>query len=177
MIEFKFCPRCTKPLKKTSDRLIHCDQCGFHIYLSPALANAIIIENKKKEILLVKRKFSPKKNYWDLPGGFIEYNETAEESIIRETREELHIGLTNFRYFKSYIGHYPYRNVDYITLGIVFVLKDFGENIRIDDDVSAYAYFSHSNIPFEKLAFEPIRKALEDYLSSFQKLDRTKRGT
>lgn len=39
-------------------------------------------------VLMVKRKFSPGKGLWALPGGFLGYNETLVDSAIRELREE-----------------------------------------------------------------------------------------
>ena len=51
-----------------------------------------IIFNEKKEILLLQR--NPKlrnESNWDLPGGLIEHDETEEETLSREIKEELNI--------------------------------------------------------------------------------------
>jgi 8-oxo-dGTP diphosphatase len=47
----------------------------------------------KLKILLIKRKYEPFKDSWALPGGFVLENETIDESINREIKEET--GLNN----------------------------------------------------------------------------------
>ncbi len=44
--------------------------------------------DSKPEILLIQRNSDPYKQYWALPGGHIEQNETTEAAIQREVREE-----------------------------------------------------------------------------------------
>lgn len=161
---FKFCPSCQKPLKKLSSRLVDCPYCGFHYYFAPSVTNAAIIENQKGEILLVKRKFPPKKGFWDLPGGFVEFNETIEKSIIREVKEELDIKLKNFHYFSSYTGQYFYKGIYYPTLCFVFVGKIDGQKPKPKDDAFDLKFFCKEKIPFKRLAFVEVRNALRDYL-------------
>ena len=84
MNSFIYCPNCQTKLVTKHERLIDCKKCDFVYYLSPAMTNGAIIENNKGEILLVKRKINPKKGFWDTPGGFVEYHETLEQSIIRK---------------------------------------------------------------------------------------------
>ena len=48
---------------------------------------AIILNNNK--ILLTQRGYGEYKDKWEFPGGKIEENETKEETIIREIKEEL----------------------------------------------------------------------------------------
>lgn len=166
---FKFCPSCKTPLKKLNNRLVDCQRCGFHYYFNPAVTNAAIIENEKGEILLVKRKFPPKKGFWDLPGGFVEINETIETSIKREIKEELGINLLNLKYFSSYTGHYYYKGLDYPTLCYVFLGKIDNQKPKASDDAQELRFFKKEKIPFKRLAFIEIKNALRDYLS-FKKI-------
>lgn len=47
-----------------------------------------LVVNEKGEWLVVKKKYGGLKGKWSLPAGFVEGNETADEAVIRETREE-----------------------------------------------------------------------------------------
>ena len=165
-INFKYCPNCKQQLKKIVNGLIDCSRCHFHFYLKPALTTALILKNSKGEILLTQRKHLPKKNYWDLPGGFIDFQETAEECLKREIKEELSISLKKFKYFGSYWSYYPYKGVRYQTLCLVFISDFTNEKISIKDDVKNYRFFTKQEIDLNKISFDDVRTALKDYLSS-----------
>ncbi len=55
-------------------------------------ANAFIVDQTGTEILIVQKQ-SYAANQWDVPGGGIDGNETPEQGILRELKEEL--GLEN----------------------------------------------------------------------------------
>ncbi len=80
---------------------------------------AIIIKDNK--ILVTQR--SEKMNLplkWEFPGGKIEENETAEECILREIKEELNIEIKIIRKleFRSY-------NYNIITITLIPFIADF----------------------------------------------------
>jgi len=47
---------------------------------------AIVLDDD--QILLEKRKNSPGKGKWTVPGGLVDLGETAEQAVIREVKEE-----------------------------------------------------------------------------------------
>jgi len=49
-------------------------------------AGGLIIKDSK--VLLVKITYGANKDYWMIPGGFVEEGESFEEAVIREVREE-----------------------------------------------------------------------------------------
>ncbi|AEB28295.1 bifunctional nicotinamide-nucleotide adenylyltransferase/Nudix hydroxylase [Francisella hispaniensis] len=55
--------------------------------------DALVIVNN--HILMVQRKAFPGKGLWALPGGFLEYDETISQAIIRELFEETNINLSH----------------------------------------------------------------------------------
>ena len=66
-----------------------------------------VIRNDKNEIFCCKRgPGRALEGYWEFPGGKVEPNETHEETIIREIKEELksviepirYIGVSNYEY-------------------------------------------------------------------------------
>src|SRR3989344_7597245 len=117
----EFCTICSNKLEKIKESLFHCPSCGQDFYINPCPSNGVILLNEKDEILFVKRKVPPNENTWDLPGGFMDINESAEESVTRELWEELKIKITDFKYFKSYPDRYQFQKINYYTLMFVYV--------------------------------------------------------
>ena len=168
--KFKYCPNCKEKLKVTNQKILDCPVCGFHFYLNPVPTTAIILENKNDQILFTKRKFLPKKGFWDLPGGFVYFNEKAKNTIVREVKEELGIKIKDPKFLGTYIGFYPYKGINYQPLCVVFFEKINDEEIKkikAADDVLSIKFFSKNKIPWKKLAFPDIIQALKDYLNLY----------
>lgn len=63
---------------------------------------SIIFVNKNEQVLLFLRDDTPLIPFpgmWDIPGGHLEPDESPEQCIIREIREEMEIELKGFRIF------------------------------------------------------------------------------
>ena len=78
-------------------------------------ARAVIIHNEEV-ILLYRHK--EKEEYYALPGGHIELNETKEECLIREIKEELNINIRiiSFLGIVEKKGHIDYiYNCEYLS--------------------------------------------------------------
>ncbi len=57
------------------------------VFTAPrAAVGAVVIE--KGRILLVKRKYTPQKGKWAVPGGLVKLGETLQEAAQREIEEE-----------------------------------------------------------------------------------------
>lgn len=163
--KFKFCPNCKNLLNHPEKRLLDCQKCGFHFYLNPCPTNALIIENNKEEILLVKRKLDPHKNLWDLPGGFVDFQETIEDSLKREIKEEININIDNLNYLGSFVDRYFYKGINYHTICFIFYTKiKTIPLMKPLDDVSEINFFPKNKIPWKKIAFKGIKQALKKYL-------------
>jgi len=63
--------------------------------LCPRLAIELLVENKKGQILLLKRSRPPFKNYWHLPRGFLLKNEPMGNCAKRLSSEELRLELNS----------------------------------------------------------------------------------
>lgn len=53
---------------------------------------AVLIHNGK--ILIEKRKNEPGRGKWSIPGGLVELGEKAEETVIREVKEETNLAVS-----------------------------------------------------------------------------------
>jgi 8-oxo-dGTP diphosphatase len=123
--------------------------------------DAIIISKKENKILLIKRLNEPFKNFWALPGGFIEMEVTLLESVKREVLEETSLDNINLREFKVYgdPGRDPRgRTITFVYYGYC----DSPELAQAGDDAKELAWFSLNELP--DLAFDH-KKIIDDFLS------------
>lgn len=107
----RFCSRCGAALTSHHDgerERLRCadDACGFVHYDNPTPVVAALVEHEG-EILLVRNHGWPE-TWFGLVSGFLERDETPEDAILRELREEL--GLDGE--IAAWIGAYafPQRN-------------------------------------------------------------------
>ncbi len=166
--EIKYCPKCNSgDFPYQSSNSFKCKKCDFHFFINSAAAVACIISNTKGEILLTTRAFEPNKGMLDLPGGFVDTGETAEEAAVREIKEELNIDVVDLKYFTSAPNEYVFSEYCVHTLDIGFdcVVADFS-NIAINDDVSGYTFFSEKDIPWELICADSIKTIIKQFFKS-----------
>jgi mutator protein MutT len=163
-IDLPFCPKCGQSFTKISARNTQCKNCGLDYYVNPRPCNAVIITDESNRILLVKRAIDPAKGLWDLPGGFIDIGETAEESVIREAKEELGVEVNKIQYLYSGYDRYEYKGLNYHTLGFVFTAQITSGEMKPLDDVGEIMYFAENEIPWDTLAFPVLERTLRRYL-------------
>lgn len=161
---FKFCPKCRGKLAVPKGNMLQCSICHFRLYINPIPTNGVVIANNKGDILLVKRAFEPGKGAWDVPGGFIQPQESIDASVKRELKEELGIDACISRFIGIYTDTYLFDGVINYTMCIMVVADIVSGNITPADDAESYAYFPKSEILRERIAFEGVRKGLVDYM-------------
>lgn len=161
--EIKFCPRCAAgKFNVYGDKSYQCEGCGFQWYVNMSAAVAAIIKNENNEILFTRRAFDPARGTYDLPGGFIDLGETAEQAIIREIREELNLEVTESRYWKSFPNKYCFKGMEYNTLDMVFFcsVKEF-TGLEANDDVADYLFVNINDMKSEMIGLLSIRNVVE----------------
>lgn len=122
-------------------------------------ATACAVIEKDNKILLVKRNHEPFNQYWTLPGGHIDFGETAEQAVIREVKEESGLTFTpNFLHYRDEI--YPEMNWH----GEVLIFHGSAEGKeKIDGkEIIDIKWFDLEEAIKMKLAFEH-EKTLEIY--------------
>jgi 8-oxo-dGTP diphosphatase len=132
---------------------------GERKYYNPALAvNAII--SKDNSILLVKRSVEPFKGLWSLPGGFVEYDETVEDSITREVKEETGLSVEPVKVVGVYSQ--PTRSPAKHVVTVCYLCNILGGELKTSDENIEVKFFSVECLP-RQLAFDHL-KIIEDYL-------------
>ncbi len=167
---FKYCPKCGEPgfSLLAGKRVFHCDICKFSYYLNAAAAVAALIINEDGNLLVVERGREPAKGMLDLPGGFVDVGERAEDALQREIREELNLEIEQFSLLTTFPNYYPYGDMVYFTLDLAFVcqVRDFSK-IRTADDVVGYHFKALHEIDLELFGFESVKKIIEYFNSSY----------
>lgn len=153
------------------DNSLHCKDCRFCYYINSAAAVAILIVDDKGRLLLTERKYEPEKGKLDLPGGFVDIGEQAEEAVIREIKEELNLDVENIDYVGSYPNEYMYSGVTIYTLDMAFVCEIANlDEIKANDDVASYEFFRSDAIDFDAIAFASIRNIVKDFTMHGEKV-------
>ncbi len=124
-------------------------------YRNPAPTVDVIIETGGG-IVLIERRFEP--FGWAIPGGFIEYGESAEAAACREALEETGLVVELTEQFHTYSD--PGRDPRKHTIAVVFLGKADGHP-RGGDDAARADRFSEGALP-RPLAFDHER-VLADY--------------
>lgn len=143
----------------STKEIITCPNCGQAIsrYRNPFPTVDIIIEYESG-IVLVYRKNPP--HGWALPGGFIDYGESAEKAAMREALEETSLDIKGLQMFHVYSS--PGRDPRFHTITTVFVARGLGK-LEARDDAVDVRVCDPFDLP-EPVVFDH-GKILQDYLS------------
>ncbi len=164
---FKYCPKCgAAALRPVGQKLLRCSACGFELYLNPAAAAAgVIVDGQERMVVLVRGK-EPGKGQWDLPGGFVDPGETAEDALRREVREEVGLEVTTLRYLGSWPNIYDYMGVRYRTLDMGFVceVKDASLARPGEAEIAAVLFLGPDQIDLSRFAFRSVATIAGRYL-------------
>jgi len=159
----KFCSACgaTVELRVPDDdnRSRHiCTACGVIHYQNPKMVIGSIPEWEDK-ILLCRRAIEPRHGLWTLPGGFMENGESTAQAAIRETLEEANARVELGDLYSMY--SLPYIDQVHMLFRARLLDLDFGpgpESLEVK-------LFSEAEIPWDEIAFRPVRLSLEHYFA------------
>ncbi len=133
--------------------------CAFE---NPKLcATAIVIRDNK--LLVVKRSEEPFKDHWDFVGGYVAKNETPEDGLRREIKEELNVS-SHLSYIGSFAGTASYKENHYPILSMVYLAELDGE-IKLNEENSTYSWVPLSEL--KDVAFDSNQKILEYLKAKF----------
>lgn len=78
---------------------------------------AAVIQNEEGKILIAQRNLKKAQGgLWEFPGGKIEPNETKEEAIVREIKEEMDIDIEAKKFIDQKVFNYPEKDINLIAI-------------------------------------------------------------
>ncbi|MDO8669853.1 MAG: NUDIX domain-containing protein [Dehalococcoidia bacterium] len=159
-----YCGRCATQMEIVERGGRHrpvCPQCGWTYFARPAFGAAVIIEDEGR-ILLVRRDHEPYAGWWMLPAGFVEYDEWAAETAVREALEETGLEVRLAKLHGLYYGTDDPRNPSHLA---VYRAEVVGGQLGAGDDAAALAFFSPDEVP-RNIAFHGQRLAIAAWISA-----------
>ena len=169
--KFGYCPVCgSSHFAQASPKSKRCGNCGFEYFMNPAAAVVAFITNGRGELLVERRKMEPAKGTLDLPGGFADVLETAEESLAREVMEETGLRVAEARYLFSLPNVYRYSGLDVQTLDMFFDCKvEDCSALKAGDDAAECFWVALGDIHTEQFGLRSVRQGLYQYLEKVRR--------
>ena len=164
----KFCSNCGSskislkiPEGDNRERYV-CDSCNTIHYSNP---NVVVgtLPTFEDKILLCKRAIEPRVGLWTLPAGFLENGESLLEGAWREPKEETQAEVEMHNILA--IFNIPQINQIYVIYKASILENSYGPTSESLD----VKLFSKEDIPWEKIAFPFVPKAINHYYDNFEK--------
>lgn len=158
-----FCPHCGSehlifeiPDGDHFKRLI-CQECHTIHYQNPRVIVGCLPVFKNR-IAICRRAIEPCKGMWNLPAGFMENGERAEDGALRELKEET--GLVGRIERLHCIYSLPHVNQVYL----IFLTHIEMDSAKPGNESLEVKYFEEKDIPWGEIGFTSNVYALEKYL-------------
>jgi ADP-ribose pyrophosphatase YjhB (NUDIX family) len=154
------CPHCAAP----ADYPLLCDRCGWRWYASPKPAAGTLVQRigpeGQAQVLLLRRAVAPGLGAWDLPAGYLEAGESAEDGALRETREEAGLVVELVRV----VGVYTSRDADVIST-VYLARPTTDDHVLTDAESSDHAWIGRDEVAawLPRMAFRSMATALDDW--------------
>lgn len=132
-MRFTYCPHCGNELikKEIGDEGLvpFCEKCSIPLWdmFETCIITAVV--NEYDEVALLKQSYVTTANYVCV-AGHMKIGESAEETVIREVKEELGLDVENLTFIRTY----PYEKKEMLMLGFKAEVKkaDFIYSQEVD---------------------------------------------
>ena len=121
-MKFTYCPHCGRELiqKEIGDEGVipYCENCKTPMWDMFTTSIICAVVNEENEIALLRQNYVSTTNYVCV-AGVMKLGESAEETVVREVKEEIGLDVEKVEYIKSY----PYGKKDMLMLGFCAFAK------------------------------------------------------
>lgn len=135
-MRFTYCPLCGNKLvqKEIGDegRIPFCEKCGVPLWDMFTTSIIAAVVNEQKEIALLRQNYVSTTNHVCV-AGIMKIGESAEDTVVREVKEELGLTVNELAFVRSY----PYEKKEMLMLGFKACVKraDFHLSSEVDTAV------------------------------------------
>ncbi|PXY44651.1 NUDIX hydrolase [Flavobacterium hydrophilum] len=120
-------------------------------------------QNNQLYVLLIQQKFGTQESYWALPGGLVKNDESLQDAVKRELKEETNVTVTYFEQLFTFgddVNRDPRNRV--ISVAYFALVDPSKLTIKADSDAEHAQWFKINEVP--TLAFDHnsiLKKAIE----------------
>ena len=162
--KFSFCPVCgSAAFTANSVKSKHCRDCGFTYFANPSSATAAFIV-RDGQLLVARRGKEPARGTLDLPGGFVDMDETAEQGMRREIMEETGLQVLRLDYLFSLPNRYLYSDMMIHTLDMFFRAEVSDDAVpKAADDAAELLWVPIAQLQPALFGLDSIRRGVERF--------------
>ncbi len=172
----KYCSQCgsndliTKIPNGDTHLRLTCNVCGAVHYQNPKIVTGCLVlsrtdEKRHDRVLLCQRAIEPRYGLWTFPAGFMENEETVEQSALRETWEEAGAKIQDLQLYA--IFSIPRISQVYMLFR-GYLDEQVQPAFQKGEESLAVQLFEEKEIPWDTLAFPIVRKTLNFYFADRQ---------
>lgn len=167
--KFCCCPVCgSRQFVVNNVKSKRCEACGFVYYANPSSATAAFIVRGGR-LLVARRGKEPAKGTLDLPGGFVDMDETAEEGMAREVMEETGLRVVRSAYLFSLPNIYVYSGMEIHTLDMFYRVEVAAEaEPQAGDDAGEVMWVPLDEVCPDLFGLASVRKAVGRFLEELR---------
>lgn len=140
-MRFTYCSHCGEKLDKKEigdeGMIPFCNTCQIPLWDMFTTSIIVAVVNQYHEIALIRQNYVSKTNYVCV-AGIMKLGESAEDTVVREVKEELGLDVQSLSFVKSY----PYEKKEMLMLG-------YCANVNKDNFTLSGEVDSAQWVPFE----------------------------
>ncbi len=142
-MHFKYCPHCGNKLidKEIGDEgfIPFCENCDIPLWDMFTTSIIAAVVNEQNEVALLRQNYVSTSSCVCV-AGIMKIGESAEDTVIREVKEELGLNVIDLKFIKSY----PYEKKEMLMLGYKAVVKKSDFSISGEVDSAKWVKFENA---------------------------------
>lgn len=161
-MKFTYCPHCGEKLikKEIGDEglIPFCEKCSVPMWdmFTTCIITAVV--NEEDEVALLKQSYLTSTRYVCV-AGHMKIGESAEETVVREVKEELGLDVEELKFIKTY----PYEKKEMLMLGFKAKVKKADFMFSQEVDSAKWFKFDEAleNIREGSIAWQLVKEVIE----------------